>query len=312
MKKTFYAARGGKFLRRLVPCLVGGFLLCAVTPATACNEDEDIEPIPENVIDGEVNNHINLDSVEFTAAEKRIVATATQGLFDNKDILKIDLSQYEKEDWCYPLLGSHVISPFGGRRRHSGIDIKTKPNDEIHAVFDGVVRFSQPYYGYGNVIVIRHANGLETLYSHQSKNFVKAGDRVKAGDVIGLTGRTGRATTEHCHFEVRVNGKIVNPNMLLDTDSQSLKADLLGFNKHGKKVNVGTMDATLDMASNEVDEEEKTSKKKVAYRKKSTRKHVKRTYMAARSKKNKQTVAPAKGGLYIAKSKRTPSGVGVM
>lgn len=77
-----------------------------------------------------------------------------------------------------------MISPYGGKRRHSGVDLKTKANDEIVAAFDGEVVASGPYYGYGNCIRIKHAYGLETLYSHQSKNFVKKGDKVKAGQVI--------------------------------------------------------------------------------------------------------------------------------
>ena len=107
----------------------------------------------------------------------------------------LDLEKIEEKAWAYPLPDARVISPYGGARRHSGVDLKTKPNDEIYAAFDGEVVASGPYYGYGNCIRIKHAYGLETLYSHQSKNMVKKGDKVKAGQVIGLTGRTGRATT---------------------------------------------------------------------------------------------------------------------
>ena len=64
--------------------------------------------------------------------------------------------------------------------------------------------------------MVRHANGLETVYSHNSKNLVAAGDTVKAGQPVGLTGRTGRATTEHLHFEIRVNGQHINPAILFD------------------------------------------------------------------------------------------------
>jgi murein DD-endopeptidase MepM/ murein hydrolase activator NlpD len=74
---------------------------------------------------------------------------------------------------------------------------------------------SKNYYGYGNCIIIKHDNGMETLYSHNSKNLVKEGDCVKCGQQIALTGRTGRATTEHLHFELRKNGKPQNPNTLL-------------------------------------------------------------------------------------------------
>ena len=72
------------------------------------------------------------------------------------------------------------------------------------------------YGGYGKVVVVRHANGLETVYSHNSKNLVAVGDTVKAGQPVGLTGRTGRATTEHLHFEIRVNGQHINPGVLFD------------------------------------------------------------------------------------------------
>lgn len=125
--------------------------------------------------------------------------------------------------WAYPLPGAKVISPYGGKRHHSGTDIKTKPNDKILAAFDGEVVFSADYHGYGNLIRIKHANGLETYYSHNSKNLVKVGDYVKAGQVIALTGRTGRATTEHLHFETRVKGKAVNSKKYFDHTSHTLR-----------------------------------------------------------------------------------------
>ena len=137
--------------------------------------------------------------------------------------------------WAYPLPDARVISPYGGARRHSGVDLKTKPNDEIYAAFDGVVVASGPYYGYGNCIRIKHAYGLETLYSHQSKNMVKKGDKVKAGQVIGLTGRTGRATTEHLHFEVSFGGKRLDPAIIFDHSNHKLKAATLHLTK-GKGV----------------------------------------------------------------------------
>lgn len=146
---------------------------------------------------------------------------------------KLDLQKMEKEHWSYPLAGAHVISPFGGKRRHAGVDIKTKPNDDVLAAFDGVVTQSGPYFGYGNYIVIRHAYGFSTCYSHQSKNFVKKGDKVKAGQVIGLTGRTGRATTEHLHFEIRFKGRTINPNIFFDHASHKLQAKVLVIGRNG-------------------------------------------------------------------------------
>ena len=155
--------------------------------------------------------------------------------FTITNTFRLDLEKIEDKAWSYPLPDARVISPYGGARRHSGVDLKTKPNDEIYAAFDGEVVASGPYYGYGNCIRIKHAYGLETLYSHQSKNMVKKGDKVKAGQVIGLTGRTGRATTEHLHFEVSFDGKRLDPAIIFDHSNHKLKAATLHLTK-GKGV----------------------------------------------------------------------------
>ena len=155
--------------------------------------------------------------------------------FTITNTFRLDLEKIEAKAWAYPLPDAKVISPYGGKRRHSGVDLKTKANDEIVAAFDGVVVASGPYFGYGNCIRIKHAYGLETLYSHQSKNFVKKGDKVKAGQVIGLTGRTGRATTEHLHFEMSFGGKRLDPAIVFDHGNHKLKAATLHLTK-GKGV----------------------------------------------------------------------------
>ena len=155
--------------------------------------------------------------------------------FTITNTFRLDLEKIEEKAWAYPLPDARVISPYGGARCHSGVDLKTKPNDEIYAAFDGEVVASGPYYGYGNCIRIKHAYGLETLYSHQSKNMVKKGDKVKAGQVIGLTGRTGRATTEHLHFEVSFGGKRLDPAIIFDHSNHKLKAATLHLTK-GKGV----------------------------------------------------------------------------
>ena len=129
----------------------------------------------------------------------------------------LDLEKIEEKAWAYPLPDARVISPYGGARRHSGVDLKTKPNDEIYAAFDGEVVASGPYYGYGNCIRIKHAYGLETLYSHQSKNMVKKGDKVKAGQVIGLTGHTGRCRgLIACHTDA---ARVSASRVLVDTNA---------------------------------------------------------------------------------------------
>lgn len=160
--------------------------------------------------------------------------TTKSGSYNKNDDYVLNLSTLKKGEWAFPLPGCHIISPYGGRRGHSGVDIKTKANDNIYAAFDGVVTMSAPHYGYGNCIVIKHAEGLETLYSHQSKNLVKVGQKVKAGDLIGLTGRTGRATTPHLHLEVKWKGRRFNPVIMFNCTNHSLQNVTMTFSKSGK------------------------------------------------------------------------------
>ncbi len=89
---------------------------------------------------------------------------AAKDPFENTNQFSINFANYTVEEWCYPLPNGKVISPFGGKRHHGGTDIKTKPNDSIRAAFPGEVILSGPHFGYGNCIIMRHANGLETLY----------------------------------------------------------------------------------------------------------------------------------------------------
>ena len=181
-----------------------------------------------------VGNRINLAVVGGEESKsKKLMANLDDDPFKNNATFKLDLRKIEDKHWSYPLPGAKVISPYGGRRGHSGVDLKTKPNDEILAAFDGVVTQSGPFSGYGNCIRIKHAYGFETLYSHQSKNLVKVGDKVKAGQVIGLTGRTGRATTEHLHFETKFRGTRFNPAVMFDHANRKLQATTLTLSKSG-------------------------------------------------------------------------------
>lgn len=175
----------------------------------------------------------------FSAREKSHIAVADPILMAEANTLLIDLKHIQEEDYAFPLPGGKVISPYAGRRKHhSGVDLKTRANDTIVSAFDGIVRLSKPYFAYGNVIVVRHYNGLETVYSHNSKNLVKPGDRVKAGQPIALTGRTGRATTDHLHFEVRVNGQHFNPNIVFNFEERKLNNLCLQFTKKGNNIAV--------------------------------------------------------------------------
>lgn len=112
-----------------------------------------------------------------------------------------------------------VTSKFGPRRRrmHNGIDLKIQVGDTIRVAFDGKVRIrSYERKGYGNYLVVRHPNGLETIYGHLSKFLVDENDIVRAGQVIGLGGNTGRSTGPHLHFETRFLGQPINPAEIVD------------------------------------------------------------------------------------------------
>ena len=171
--------------------------------------------------------------VNVTDTKEKETVANTENPFEKSDTYKWDLEKTNDKDWAYPLPGAHVISPYGGRRHHSGVDIKNKPNDKIVAAFSGVVTRSSRFSGYGNCIIIKHDNGFETLYSHQAQNLIKAGDKVKAGQVIGLTGRTGRATTEHLHFEIYFMGRRLNPAILFDHTKHCLQKVTLTLTKGG-------------------------------------------------------------------------------
>lgn len=163
-------------------------------------------------------------SEHFTPMERNHVRARDNNLFAKNSEWLIDLAAEADRAFAFPLPGGKVISPYAGRRKnHSGVDIKTRANDTIVAAFDGIVRMSKPYAAYGNVVVVRHYNGLETVYSHNSKNLVKPGDRVKAGMPLALTGRTGRATTEHLHFEIRIDGQHFDPATIIDFENRTLR-----------------------------------------------------------------------------------------
>ncbi len=165
--------------------------------------------------------------------------------FEKNGRYTLALVKDDESPFVYPCDNGKVISQFGfrGRRVHSGTDIKLNMNDDVYSAFDGVVRMAKRYSGYGNVVVVRHYNGLETLYGHLNKIKVKVNQKVKAGDVIGLGGRTGRATTTHLHFETRFLGDAFNSNKVVDYENFKLLSDTLIITKNtfnlrnGKKGN---------------------------------------------------------------------------
>lgn len=127
--------------------------------------------------------------------------------------------------FTYPTpVTSRPSSHFGPRRRrfHYGLDLAQPTGEPIYAAFDGVVRISKFNRSYGNLVIIHHANGLETYYAHMSKRHVTVGQQVKSGDVIGLCGNTGRSFGSHLHFEIRYMGNAINPENVISTATHNL------------------------------------------------------------------------------------------
>tara|TARA_B110000879_G_scaffold51680_1_gene73413 strand:+ start:518 stop:1423 length:906 start_codon:yes stop_codon:yes gene_type:complete len=153
---------------------------------------------------------------------------------------KIDLSIMEdtlifrfktSSFYCTPT--DHLYSAFGPRRgrQHKGIDTDLNIGDTLRTVFDGKIRYANYVSGFGNLVIIRHYNGLETYYAHQSKILVEPGDLLSAGDVIGLGGETGNALGPHLHFEIRYMDNAFDPEKVIDLENQCLKVTELQLTK---------------------------------------------------------------------------------
>lgn len=151
------------------------------------------------------------------------------------DSFRIDLTGF-----VMPTESRKITDIFGyrprRRRMHNGLDIKVQTGDTIYAAFDGKVRItSYQRRGYGHYVVIRHNNGIETLYAHLSKKLVTEDQNVKAGDPIGLGGNTGRSTGSHLHFETILLGKCIDPALLFDFKNQTTTGSSYVYRKPGSK-----------------------------------------------------------------------------
>ena len=146
------------------------------------------------------------------------------------DLVAIRFVGLYDSPFCPPVKGK-VISKFGRRsgRQHTGTDIKLNSGDTVRCAFDGRVRLAKRFSGYGNLVLVRHRNGLETIYGHLKTICVSLGDTIKAGDLIGLGGRTGRATTDHLHFETRFLGEPFDSNKYIDFETFALSTDQIYY-----------------------------------------------------------------------------------
>ncbi len=149
-------------------------------------------------------------------------------LTKKSDTSYIYLQGHSTCDYDHPFEGE-VTSNFGPRngKFHYGIDIKLNTGDTVVAAFEGTVRIAQQSTTYGNVIVVRHNNGLETFYAHLDRMLVEVGDHLEAGEILGLGGNTGRSSGSHLHFEVRYMGAPINPNEIISFDNYRLKMNVL-------------------------------------------------------------------------------------
>lgn len=186
------------------------------------------------------SNEANLASVKFGS----LPATSYYDDFDESTVFQItELNEFPESQYLnidsdslghyhHPKVGP-INSKFGWRdgRMHKGIDINLNRGDAIVAAFDGMVRIAQAKGAFGNVIIIRHYNGLETVYAHLSKIKVKKGQVVKGGQLIGLGGNTGRSSGPHLHFEIRFKGQALNPSNIICFKENKILHDSLVIKK---------------------------------------------------------------------------------
>lgn len=149
------------------------------------------------------------------------------------DSFRVDLRGF-----VMPTTNTKITDIFGYRPRrrrvHQGLDIKVQIGDTIRSAFDGKVRIVKNQgrrKGYGRYVVIRHDNGLETVYGHLSKWLVIEGQNVKAGEPIGLGGNSGRSTGAHLHFETLICGKNLDPELMFDFPNQDVTGDFYTYRK---------------------------------------------------------------------------------
>jgi murein DD-endopeptidase MepM/ murein hydrolase activator NlpD len=225
----------GKFNKVLAWIL---FLLCMTLPSFIEAQENPF------VISESANDSIDLRSNfydTYDSLSQFFPASDMYESWDNEDIHypKVDFSK--KEDTTVLVLCDEVTSFFvmprkdkinseygyRHRRFHYGTDIDLNIGDSIKCAFDGVVRVSRYHRGYGNVVVVRHFNGIETIYGHLSVARVLENQTVKAGDLLGYGGSTGRSTGPHLHFETRYLGTPFNPKKIIDFDKFQLISDTL-------------------------------------------------------------------------------------
>lgn len=172
--------------------------------------------------------YIFRDTLIYSPWTTNRVYTQSENWEGLSDSIALPLLINNNQNYIHPI-NKHVTSNFGRRRNgyHYGVDLNLDDGDTVVVAFDGIIRFANYHSGYGNVVVVRHFNGLETLYAHFNKILIDTGKFVESGDPVGLGGRTGRTFGSHLHFETRFKGVALNPNDIIDFENYKLKADTL-------------------------------------------------------------------------------------
>jgi hypothetical protein len=192
-----------------------------------------------------VDSLISMDNMLYQSVWNSTQINYSANLVRPKDeLLIIKLVSDQDNPFTIPCKGK-VISKFGirNRRMHTGTDIRLNSGDTVVCAFDGRVRIAKAFSGYGNMVVVRHKNGLETLYSHLKKICVQVNDTVMSGELIGLGGRTGHATCNHLHFETRLLGQAFDSDKYIDFETSALESNLLYYKNRQFEIDLAKLNA---------------------------------------------------------------------
>lgn len=153
---------------------------------------------------------------QFTAAEQQQISIETPGLFTRSDAFNVDLSALKASEYSFPLpVGKATV------RKNNTIEITTTEGDAVKSMFEGIVRLSRKHPDYGNVIVVRHRNGFETVYGNNAQNLVNVGDYVRAGQTIAIAGSSDGKI--FCDFAIMLNGGRINPSAVINVKTHQLR-----------------------------------------------------------------------------------------
>lgn len=194
------------------------------------------ELIEENLDEDNLNDSTLKETVVMAFDSITVPSAKIYPIWSNATVNPYNIDLTKKPDTTFISLSGYIhpvpgriTSNFGFRRWrwHYGTDLKLQVGDSVHCSFSGMIRIAKKSRTFGNYVVIRHDNGLETIYGHLSKILVNVNQRIKAGDVLGLGGNTGRSTGPHLHYEVRYLGNSINPLDIINVAEGKVISDSL-------------------------------------------------------------------------------------